>query len=42
MRDLRKAKYGGYLIDCRKREGARVHEYRLKRPTPQQELELNG
>ncbi len=40
MRDLRKAKYGGHVIDCRKRPGAKVYEYRLQPPTPQTELNL--
>ena len=40
MRDLRKTKFGGYTVDRRPREGTRSFEYRLKRPTPQQELAL--
>lgn len=40
LRDLRKTRYGGYQIDRRPREGTRSFEYRLKPPTPQQEMNI--
>jgi hypothetical protein len=35
IRDLRKARYGGHRIDCRKRRGATASEYQLHVAVPE-------
>lgn len=36
LRDLRKPKFGGFIVERRIRQGTRTHEYRVRRPSPTQ------